>query len=91
MKKKTAVETITSQLKSIQRVFNVTPRFQEIRDLLSDDLHSATDIIQRGEKEFVDRFSNELGGVESDQAIYLLAHILIRTEYISKNEDLIRR
>ncbi|MEJ7711907.1 MAG: hypothetical protein WKF84_19065 [Pyrinomonadaceae bacterium] len=35
-------EVLRAQLKTMQRVFNVTPRFSEMRALLADDLHSAT-------------------------------------------------
>lgn len=46
-------EELILQLKSIQRVFSVTPRFEEMRTLLIDDLHSAHSIVHTGKQAFV--------------------------------------
>lgn len=61
---------LTKQLKSIQRVFKLTPRYDEIHPLLADGLDSAQRVTQMGMTAFVAKYSQALGGTSRAQAIY---------------------
>jgi Tc toxin complex TcA C-terminal TcB-binding domain/Neuraminidase-like domain/Putative peptidoglycan binding domain len=50
------------QLKRMGRVFNVVPRYPEMRALLADDLHSAQAIIGVGQRRFKEKYADSLGG-----------------------------
>ncbi len=52
---------LLAQLKSMQRVFKITPRFSEIRALLADDLHSASAILNVGKRRFTEKYAEPLG------------------------------
>ncbi len=52
---------LKAQLKSMERVFNNTRRYQEMRALLADDLHSATAIVHVGERKFIEKYKEALG------------------------------
>lgn len=53
---------LMSQLKIMRRIFNLTPRYQEIRALLADKLHSAYAIASLGERRFTEKYAASLGG-----------------------------
>jgi len=55
-------DALKAQLKDMQRVFNITPRFPEIRALIADDLHSATAIVQVGGRKFAEKYAEAFGG-----------------------------
>lgn len=63
-------EVLRAQLKTMQRVFNVTPRFSEMRALLADDLHSATAMVYVGERRFTEKYGEPLGGVSKAREVY---------------------
>ena len=64
---------LTEGLKTIQGVFQLTQQFVEIRNLLDDGIHSARDIVQVGEAEFVKAFADRLGGRDRALEIYYRA------------------
>lgn len=51
-------DVLKSHLKKAQRIFKLTPRFEEIRDLLADGLDSALSITLMGRRNFIKRHSN---------------------------------
>lgn len=51
-------------LKSMQRLFKVTPRYEEMQVLLDGGLFSAHDITSLGKDAFVEQYGASLGGVE---------------------------
>ena len=53
---------LVAELRNMQRLFNVTPRYAEIRSLRKDDLHSAFSMVKVGERRFVEKYSAALGG-----------------------------
>ncbi|HEU4932652.1 MAG TPA: neuraminidase-like domain-containing protein, partial [Pyrinomonadaceae bacterium] len=53
---------LVAELRNMQRLFNVTPRYTEIRSFRKDDLHSAFSMVKVGERRFVERYSAALGG-----------------------------
>jgi hypothetical protein len=53
---------LIEQLKRMGRVFNVIPRYPEMRALLADDLHSAQAIIAVGQRRFTEKYADPLGG-----------------------------
>lgn len=55
-------EALLVHLRNLGRVSRITPRYPEIRALLEDDLHSAFGIVQLGERRFVERYAEPLGG-----------------------------
>ena len=50
------------QLKSMQRLFKVTPYYTEMKPLLENDIHSAQSIVRLGPGQFVKRFAEHFGG-----------------------------
>jgi hypothetical protein len=60
-------EALLAQLKNLGRVSRITPHYPEIRALLADDLHSASSMVQLGERRFIERYAEPLGG--ADQAV----------------------
>ena len=53
---------LVAELKNMQRLFNVTPRYAEMRSLRKDGLHSALSMVKVGERRFVERYASVLGG-----------------------------
>lgn len=60
-------QALIAELKNMQRLFNITPRYAEIRSLRKDALHSAVSMVKVGERRFVEKYSAPLGG--STQAL----------------------
>lgn len=63
-------DVLRAQLKSMQRVFNVTPRYPEMRALLVDDLHSALAMVHVGERRFTEKYAEPLGGPSKALEVY---------------------
>lgn len=59
-----------AQLKSMQRVFNITPRYPEMRALCVDDLHSALAMVHVGERRFTEKYAEPLGGPGKALEVY---------------------
>jgi len=55
-------KAVLTALNKLQRVFNVTPRYSEINTLLSDNLDSAMAIVNVGQRRFLDKYGEALGG-----------------------------
>ncbi len=55
-----------SELKVLQRVFKITPRFETADALIADGVRSARDAYQMGESEFVRRYSGPDGRDEDE-------------------------
>ena len=70
---------LTQQLKSLQRVFKVTPRYPEMRALLADGVHSAQGIVQIGASGFIERYGEPLGGKERAAQVFDTAHRIAAT------------
>lgn len=66
-------EELTVQLKNIQRVFKITPYFEQINALLADNLHSSQAIVHMGKREFVEKHAGTFGGEEPAMIAYTLA------------------
>ncbi len=54
-------ETFTQELKQLQRVHRLTPEYEQMSDLLGQNLHSAQAISRIGETAFVNRFGKDWG------------------------------
>jgi hypothetical protein len=54
-------ESFKLEVKAVQRVFKLAPRFEATDALLADDLHSAQQIYRMGESEFVRRYEKRPG------------------------------
>ncbi len=61
---------LVAELRNMQRLFNVTPRYAEIRSLRKDDLHSAFSMVKVGERRFVEKYSAALGGEANARETY---------------------
>lgn len=61
---------LKGQLKDMQRVFKVTPRFAAIRTLLADDLDSALSIAYLGERAFIAKYAESLGDAGKALEVY---------------------
>ena len=58
------------QLKNMQRVFKIAPRYSEMRVLLADGLHSARSIVNMGQSNFVRLYGDALGSPGQATQIY---------------------
>ena len=61
---------LIGQLKKIQRLYNISPVFQDIRTLLADDLHSAQAIAYSDRRIFLERYAKLLGGLSKAQEVH---------------------
>src|SRR5215213_2163396 len=52
---------LVAELKNMQRLFNLTPRYAQIRSFRKDDLHSAFSMVKVGERRFVESYASVLG------------------------------
>lgn len=53
---------LIAELKNMQRLFNMTPRYAQIRTFRKDNLHSAFSMVQVGERRFIENYTTVLGG-----------------------------
>lgn len=72
-------EGVTRQLKGMQRVFKLTPKYNEMRAILADGLDSSHGIVTMGKAAFMEKYREALGGVDRAEEIYRSA------EHISAN------
>ncbi|QYO67819.1 Tc toxin subunit A [Leptolyngbya sp. 7M] len=68
-------EALGQQLQQMQRVFKITPRYQEMQVPLNKDIYSGFNIIQMTQEEFVGQVGKDLGSVSRAQEIYNQAEI----------------
>ncbi|MBA4185610.1 MAG: peptidoglycan-binding protein [Acidobacteria bacterium] len=61
---------VTNQLKALQRVMRITPRFEEMDALMSAGLNSAADIVSLSPAAFVEQFGNQFGDATQAQYSY---------------------
>ncbi len=61
---------VTAELRRIQRVFNLTPRYDEIRLLRAGNLDSAGAILNLGPRRFLEEFGERLGDPERAKDVY---------------------
>jgi hypothetical protein len=61
---------VVKQLKTIQRVFRVTPKYEDIKTLLKEGLDSAYIIAKKPRATFVNNYGKYLGGQERAAEIY---------------------
>jgi len=80
-------EGIIRTLKSIQRLYKITPRCTEILELLTAGFESACDIIQFGQTEFVATYAMRLGSVERASEIYFKSRNLESTDHNSDESE----
>ena len=55
------VPALIAELKNMQRLFNMTPRYAQIRKFRKDNLHSAFSMVQVGERRFIETYTSVLG------------------------------
>ena len=58
---------LIAELKNMQRLFNIAPRYAEMRSLRKDDVHSALSMVKLGQRRFTEKYAAVLGG--ADKAI----------------------
>ncbi|MEB3281214.1 MAG: Tc toxin subunit A [Lyngbya sp.] len=68
-----AEETLT-QVKRLQRVYQISPSDEAMNKLLEGNIDSAYAVIQYDEREFVQQFKGSLGGEETAKLAYAKAH-----------------
>ncbi|MBC7388476.1 MAG: hypothetical protein H7329_04635, partial [Opitutaceae bacterium] len=56
-----ASETISDELKSVQRIFKLVPRYPETKALLKENIHSAQSIVAVGESRFIKEIAPKAG------------------------------
>ena len=59
-----------AQLEGMQRVFKLTPRYEEMRTVLNDGLDSAHSVVSFTKGAFVATYAEALGGAPQAEAIY---------------------
>jgi hypothetical protein len=74
-----------TELKRLQRLYKISADYHKIEELLSNEINSASDLFELSEKEFIDRFSEMLGGQNSAKALYLLGNSFMQAKHESKN------
>jgi peptidoglycan hydrolase-like protein with peptidoglycan-binding domain len=67
------VSAVTTQLKSIQRVFRISPDYSTINTLLSAGLDSAAKIAKISRANFIQQYSSSLGGDPQALTVYTTA------------------
>jgi len=72
-------EAVVSRLKALQRVCQLTPRYEQIGELLGGGLDSAVSVVSMSEEAFVDQFGAPLGGAEEAREVYARAEQLHAT------------
>jgi hypothetical protein len=73
---------VTSELKSVQRVFQVSPRPEAMSVLIENKLNSATAIANIPRKSFINEYATALGGNSIAAAVHERAsHISTRSEF----------
>ncbi|MEE4235832.1 MAG: neuraminidase-like domain-containing protein, partial [Anderseniella sp.] len=63
-------QALYQRLKGMQRLFKVTPSYNEMKPLLQSGLHSAQGIVRLGADQFVKRFAGQLGDEERAVELY---------------------
>jgi len=63
-------EGLTRQLKGMQRVFKLSPRYEEMRTLMANGFDSAQSVVGLAKETFVEKYGPELGGPPQAAAIY---------------------
>jgi peptidoglycan hydrolase-like protein with peptidoglycan-binding domain len=66
-------EKLVGQLKGMQRVFNLTPHYEEMRVLLDDGLHSAQSIVRMGEGAFIKQYGDKFAAKGTAESVYARA------------------
>ena len=66
-------EGLVNQLKTLQRVYQITPHYEHLHTLLSAGLNSALSIASTPQSVFIDQFAEALGGVDQATAYYARA------------------
>src|SRR5215212_119275 len=61
---------LVAELKNMQRLFNIAPRYGEIRSLRKDDLHSAFSMVKLGQRKFTEKYAALLGGADKALEAY---------------------
>ena len=63
-------DALSLQLKTMQRLFRVSPYYGELRPLLLSGLHSAQSIVRMGPQQFVNKYAGDLGGETRAAELY---------------------
>ncbi|HKG46484.1 MAG TPA: neuraminidase-like domain-containing protein, partial [Pyrinomonadaceae bacterium] len=61
---------LIAELKNMQRLFNIAPRYAEMRSLRKDDVHSALSMVKLGERRFTEKYAATLGGEDKAHEAY---------------------
>ncbi|MFX1481246.1 MAG: Tc toxin subunit A, partial [Promethearchaeota archaeon] len=61
---------LKNQLKLFQRLFRITPKYEEINLFAGEGLHSAYSLARMPESTFVKKFASKLNGVKNAEKIY---------------------
>lgn len=61
---------LKSELKNMQRLFNLVPRYGDMRSLRKDDLHSAMSMVKLGQRKFAEKYATALGGENKAIEVY---------------------
>jgi hypothetical protein len=66
-------KTLEENLRSVERLFKLTPRYEEVGALLAHGLHSAQSIARKGRTTFLKEYAAKLGGEENAEVVYAKA------------------
>ncbi len=73
---------LAGQLRAMQRVYAVTPRYEDIQALLSEGLDSASAIATLSPEAFVEQFAEKLGGEAPAKVLYAKARQISETSAV---------
>jgi len=66
--------SLSNQLEPLNRVYQVTPRYDEMNPLIADDLHSAKEIAGLSDEAFVQKFKNGVSEIkDAEKEVRLLS------------------
>ena len=72
LKNKKDADIIIEELKSIQGVFNITQDYGNVKGLLEENIHSASDIVSIGENRFIIEVARKVD-IETKEAKIIFA------------------
>lgn len=64
---------VASRLKALQRVYQISPRYEHMSELLGNGLDSALSVVSYSQAAFVGQFQDALGGMEEARQVYARA------------------
>jgi hypothetical protein len=79
---------LRKELATMQRLFNVSRRYEDMRRFRADGIESATSMLHLGKRKFIERYKEQLGGQADAEEVYLGAersHAIALNMFMSRS------